>query len=61
MSVHRRYIIKNIIEPKTGQARVGLTHRGFRTKIGDLELFLKFKLNLWPKIPLHTSAGICFF
>ena len=31
---------------KTGEARVGLAHRGFRTKIGVLELFLKFRLCL---------------
>ena len=27
---------------KTGQVRVGLAHRVFRTKIGSLEVFLKF-------------------
>ena len=27
---------------KTGQARVGLVHRVFRTKIGSLEVVLKF-------------------
>ena len=28
-----------VILQKTGQARVGLAHREFRTKIGGLELF----------------------
>ena len=28
-----------------GQARVRLARRGFRTEIGDLNLFLKFKLS----------------
>ena len=36
------FIIKN----KTGQARVELTHQGFRTKIKSLGPFLKFKLSL---------------
>ena len=31
---------------KTGQARIELAHQGFRTKIGDPELFPKFKLSL---------------
>ena len=34
------------ISKNTGQARVGLVHRGFSTKIGGLELFVKFKLGL---------------
>ena len=31
---------------KTGQARVRLAHRGFSTKIGGLEVFLKFRISL---------------
>ena len=43
---------------KTGQARVGLAHRGFRTKIGGLELFLKLKLSLARALSSDTSLGL---
>ena len=41
---HISYLL--MINKKTGKARIGLTHRGFRTKIGSHEVFLKFKLSL---------------
>ena len=44
-SLHHKCYIFDIVK-KTGQARVELTHRGFRLKIEDLGLFLKFRLSL---------------
>ena len=35
-----------LVAAKTRQARVGLAPRGFHTKIGRLELFVKFRISL---------------
>ena len=43
---------------KTGQARVGLAHQGFRKKIGGLELFLKFKSSLATALSCDSSLEL---
>ena len=46
-------IIKN-----TGPARVRLAHRGFCTRIGGLELFLKFRLCLERALSSDSSLEL---
>ena len=48
-------IIFNPTNIKTGQARVRLAPQGFRTIIGDLELFLKFRLSLARAVSSYAS------
>ena len=47
-----------MFKQKTGQAPVGLAHREFHTKIGDLEPFLIFKLSLVRAFSSDTSLEL---
>ena len=52
------YGIQRELKIKTGQAQVGLPHRGLRTKNGRLEVFLKFKFSLARALTSDTSLEL---
>ena len=57
-----KYIyVKYCSNKKTGEERSGLAHRGFRTKIGSLELYLKFRLSLARALSIDTSLEVATF
>ena len=56
LSLHSNIISKTMKKGKIKQARVGLAHRRFRTKIGGLKVFLKYKPCLSTALSSYTTT-----